>query len=135
MKQKNEYRERLIDAILNQDIDVINTIHEDKIKLLKDKIIFVECKCNGTWRVTAIALGWVQNNSKTLNTRQFAEIIAKYDFQVMELTHGPLINDIPPNEEREAVKLSQPERIEYFTKELEQICKEIPGIDSEEWDK
>ena len=110
-------------AIISGDIDIIKRMHDERIQSLTDVIIFAKCNCDGTWLVMAGCLGWVQKKSKILDHRQFAELIVKYNFQVMETTHFIFINGIVPDTERMGAGLEGEAKIEYFTNELEQICK------------
>ncbi|MBC8319092.1 MAG: hypothetical protein H8E34_00050 [Bacteroidetes bacterium] len=120
-------------AIISGDIEIIKRIHDERIQSLTDVIIFARCNCDGTWKVLAGCLGWVQQNAKTLDNRQFAELIAKYNFQVLEITHKIFINGIVPNTERMGAGLEGEAKIEYFTNELERICKEASVTDLREW--
>ncbi|GEM_PF-3401480 len=48
-----------------------------------------------TWKVYAHCLGWVGERARIMSRKDFARLIERYDFEVMDFTYGFIINPRP----------------------------------------
>jgi hypothetical protein len=94
----NKDRNDFINALISGDPVKIKELKDQEIERCKGKIIFAEENKDHTWHPILICFAREENGWKdmhkypNMSAEDFASLIVKYDFQVMEMSHGVYIN-------------------------------------------
>jgi len=94
----------LINAMASGDLAKIKELKEMEIQQCKGKIIFAGENKDHTWHPILFCFARKENGWKDLHkypnmsAEDFATLIVKYDFQVMETSHGVYINGKFPDD-------------------------------------